>query len=290
MKAKPLIEIYLSKLIIPDDRKDETEDSLELLNMSITSSGLIEPISVVGPYKHGDYRVVSGVRRLNAMRLSSDGDITVPCYVLGSASTPEATIERLRVESHLTVRKTDEKAARLVYCELLAREYGIDAAYVKRLKYAFGCSDRYCRQFRDVMVNGTDILKQSLYRDECSLRVGEAAIIANAAPGNAKAQEELLESHFEKRKLKKQLCSHLPCASGAAACFPDAPAKGPAPSVSAGPVPPMPETPVSDPAAEELILQMERFCESHPSVSGEDMGKILSLCARIVAICGEVRA
>ncbi|EOS68802.1 hypothetical protein C818_02677 [Lachnospiraceae bacterium MD308] len=216
----------------------------------------------------------------------------LPNFWVADSTVPEAVVDRMRMESHLTVRKTCDKAVRLMYCELLAAEHGVDREFVKRAMDVFGCSDRYCRQFRDVIVNGTPYLKQCLYMGE-KIRVGEAAHIANTAPGDEAMQKVLLKEHLEKREMKRKLSARsvtfpsmgantMPCkppASITAASDSEMPCK-----------PAIPEMPCEESPAVGMLLQsMRQFCANGklnlPDVSKQEL---LSLCHKLMSMYGEV--
>lgn len=74
----------------------------------LLSEGLINPIIVEGPNKHGEYFVIDGVRRLKAMVRNSDKFTFVDCNVLRDITTKEK-----RNETRLKLKTSEKRSTML---------------------------------------------------------------------------------------------------------------------------------------------------------------------------------
>lgn len=301
ISERELRMLDISLLEDAGDRLDESEDSLSFLDMSIEDSGLLEPLTVAGPYPNGKYRVICGVRRLHALKLRYMSGLAVPCYVVTDGNAAESTLGRMRAESHLSVRRVPEQAERLKYCENLAAEYGVGVEFVQQMKKTFECSDRYCRQFRNVVVNGSEFLKMFLCMGG-KLRIGEAARIANAAPDNEELQRQLVDDFLERKDMKRKLyaqktelvllkqkdepehiCSrsnepvHIQGEKTAAAHIQE--------------TPDVPEHATTDTDAENAVVYMRRLCQKGKvNMPTKTREALLTLCGQLSSMYGEVQS
>lgn len=261
------------------DRSNETEEDLSLLRTSLEDSAFIEPVSVAGPYANDTYAIVSGLRRVNALKTICSMDLQIPCYVIGNADTPLEDLLRMRAEANLTVKRPDENSTRLLYCSMLAKKHGIGSRLIEQMQAATGLTDRYCRSYRNILVNGTPVLKNAIFSEK-KIRINDAAKIANEAPGNETVQERLLDNYFENKKLKKQCFEQRFHFTGSA--------KSEKPALTAG-TKQMPPAKAAEPRPKEnlvaadvenAIYYMLRVCEADeiPEEKREELG---ALCRRL---------
>ena len=165
--------------LIPIKKEKELEDVYPLTK-DIETYGLLTPLSVVGPYKNGKYKIVNGNRRYYA--LISMNDIT--CKELYLASN---------------MANADKKSSYMLeYVELVYAEYN---GYIplKEKKILFdtcsnlmGISDRYVREAERVVRECDDTVKKAVKSGV--IDIIEADKIAKESKKTSIPQQEYMDS------------------------------------------------------------------------------------------------
>lgn len=203
---------FLSPAKLRIKQCEENEESEKMLQASMEDSGLIQPVAVVGPYSDGTYEIISGQRRVNALK-KIDEKIKIPCYILGDSNTPECEIKRMRLESNLTKRAENINSLRLQYCQVLEEIYNGNSKKIRNVWVATAdCSDRYCRSFRTLLKYGSPWLIDYVCKEHKwgnSIQVINASIICNKHPNNEKEQKAAVLNFLAERKVKNAKEKHL---------------------------------------------------------------------------------
>lgn len=140
------------------------DDMPELVG-SIKSCGLIEPLSIIGPDEDGYYEVLSGNRRLHALRGINEetGEYSfVPCHIVGTFDMTELE-QKLVIETANVETRDFDKNAKIFAILDIIKEMQKDGCasssfYVKELKKYIGSSDRYRRAIVALSNSGDDEL------------------------------------------------------------------------------------------------------------------------------------
>ena len=167
----------------------ETDDYAELKG-SISTSGLIVPLTVIGPQTNGKYQILSGERRFRAIsELVSESDEaavrfeSIPCYVLNPENISEIEQKIIMETSNLETREFDKNAHRLNVVALVKRWAEQDCSNMKRkvlldkIQHYIGGSDRYTRMYYDIFDKGIDDLNEAVKRGD--INIDAAARLAN---------------------------------------------------------------------------------------------------------------
>lgn len=99
--------------IVPNPLNHFSVEGIEEMAGSLRSYGIVTPLTVIGPYGDGTFRLIAGERRLTAFRkLKEQGeteDGKLPCYVIGTAEMPETEQELLIEVSNVDTRDIQNK-------------------------------------------------------------------------------------------------------------------------------------------------------------------------------------
>lgn len=137
---------------------------------SISTIGLITPLSLIGPMENGLYRLISGERRYKSIcecTKNTDENFEIPCYIVGDSKMSQEMQSILIEAANLEVRETDiqtlnehrsnvmEQLFALVEKgEITEREVASKAADI------FKTSDTYARFWKRIFSSGIPSLKQ----------------------------------------------------------------------------------------------------------------------------------
>lgn len=133
----------------------------DLVN-EIKFAGLITPLSVIGPYDDGTYRILSGERRFCALSVMHENDPEqyelVPCSVIGDKDMPLYTQKLIMEIANEGTRQFNSVEHRFNVIELL-KEMVNDGALAERkvaskMAALIGVSNKYARYYRSVVFKG----------------------------------------------------------------------------------------------------------------------------------------
>ena len=156
----------------------EMED-IEELTESIKAVGLMEPLFVFGPDEDGFYTLLSGERRLRAMRAAGKELFPkAPCKVDDNIS-PSEWEQKMKIElANLETRNFEKTQHIFNVAELLLDSHNGDRnAAAEEIKSILKCSDRYAGLITMIEKNGTDAVKERVRNG--SLDILSAGRIAN---------------------------------------------------------------------------------------------------------------
>lgn len=171
---------------------------------SISTIGLITPLSLIGPMENGLYRLISGERRYKSIcecTKNTDENFEIPCYIVGDSKMSQEMQSILIEAANLEVRETDiqtlnehrsnvmEQLFALVEKgEITEREVASKAADI------FKTSDTYARFWKRIFSSGIPSLKQMVKSGE--LGVKSANQIAKHLPEEQEKAIKEIEKHI----------------------------------------------------------------------------------------------
>lgn len=181
----------IERLQIQEDLLDSSAN-LEEMEEEIYDHGLLSPISVVGPYKDGSYKIVDGGRRINIFRKFFSGQI--PCYVVSDGNISEKDAKLLAISAN-KVHRPNDHLLNLKYAEILLEE-SIDGFIEERHLPAVhsnltGVSQRQARKYIRIVENGSELLMNAL--KDRDIGISEADAIINAWGDNIEEQNYCVE-------------------------------------------------------------------------------------------------
>lgn len=171
--------------IVPNPLNHFSVEGIEEMAGSLRSYGIVTPLTVIGPYGDGTFRLIAGERRLTAFRkLKEQGeteDGKLPCYVIGTAEMPETEQELLIEVSNVDTRDIQNKQmhymkiVRLIK-ELVDREGLSKRKEMQLRKNYMRCSERYARFYNQVFENDNPELTRMVEDNTISIsRAGRIA-------------------------------------------------------------------------------------------------------------------
>lgn len=159
----------------------DTDDYKELKG-SINSSGLIVPLTVVGPMENGRYQILSGERRYRAiMDLVAESDEakdrfkSIPCLVISSDNLSEIEQKIIIETSNLETREFDKNAHRMNVVALVKAMADEDENLnkkkdiIEKIKGFLGGSDRYARMYYDIFMLGVQEVQDAVINGEINI-------------------------------------------------------------------------------------------------------------------------
>ena len=195
LNEREIIMIDIQNLI-PIKKEKELEDVYPLTK-DIETYGLLTPLSVVGPYKNGKYKIVNGNRRYYALISMIKQEMrTVPVYIVEDKQN-DITCRELYLASNMA--NADKKSSYMLeYVELVYAEYN---GYIplKEKKILFdtcsnlmGISDRYVREAERVVRECDDTVKKAVKSGV--IDIIEADKIAKESKKTSIPQQEYMDS------------------------------------------------------------------------------------------------
>lgn len=189
IKERKFKLIDISSLILQKGCKALSTTDLDLIKDELYSNGVLSPISVIGPYEDGTYKVVDGARRLNAL-LSMKKIKKAPCYVVHDKYISEKEARILAISAN-KVQRTDTVAINMMYAEMYAEECisgRLDyKSYCTCLKETINISTRMCRQYQKIVFNASEKMIALVKEKKISL-LNAYTIVNNIE--NAKEQDK----------------------------------------------------------------------------------------------------
>ena len=189
IKERKFKLIDISSLILQKGCKAMSTTDLDLIKDELYSNGVLSPISVIGPYEDGTYKVVDGARRLNAL-LSMKKIKKAPCYVVHDKYISEKEARILAISAN-KVQRTDTVAINMMYAEMYAEECisgRLDyKSYCTCLKETINISTRMCRQYQKIVFNASEKMIALVKEKKISL-LNAYTIVNNIE--NAKEQDK----------------------------------------------------------------------------------------------------
>lgn len=151
-------QISIDKLVPCGFNTFAIED-IETLVREIKIAGLITPLTAIGPYPDGTYRILSGERRYHALRRIHEEDHsmydTVNCFICGNISMDETAQKLIMELANVSVRKVDEIPHRFEIVKLLRKLS--DEGYMNKwnigtsLAEYLGVAPNYARCYKRVV-------------------------------------------------------------------------------------------------------------------------------------------
>lgn len=181
LEKRKLEMIKMTKIEVPSavTAVIDSDSDIQVMTEEILDHGLLSPISVVGPYDDGTYKVVEGSRRIKALRTFLKGN-KVPCYVVSGAA-PDKQLQVLALAANKCHRKSDA-ALNLKYAEIIFEEV-IDDKIPEReatgtLSKMTGISSRMARSYMNIAKKGSEEVRDAVASKDISVDLG-VAIAAN---------------------------------------------------------------------------------------------------------------
>ena len=179
---------------------DEDHDRIDDMVGNIKSLGLITPLSVIGPFDNGNYQILSGERRYQAIKKIRQEEEyannyeNVACYVVGTKDMDEYE-QKLVIESaNIETRDFDKNAHILNLVSLLIemRDSGkiSNEQIATEMDKYMSCSERYKRMYKTICARGTEETKEILKSGK--IAVHEAAKIATMPEEAQKLAAEMI--------------------------------------------------------------------------------------------------
>lgn len=149
----------------------EIENIETLKDEILTTRGLVTPLSVIGPNEDGDYILISGERRLNAIGIlrEQESDIydSLPCFIIGPANMGELE-QTLAIELSNIAQRNDGEAKlashRLHVIGCLDEMKKADDEETRNLSVlaaeSLSVSPRYARSYTTVHGKAIDPIKE----------------------------------------------------------------------------------------------------------------------------------
>ena len=207
MSTKP--EIYIEKeKLVPNPLNHFPIGDLSDLKNTIEQFGILSPLSVIGPYDDGTYRIISGHRRYASWcELCKEGRVSgpVPYYVVGDKEMTEREQYIRILISNIEAREENTsnvyKAELLEVLRQMAAEGEIrEKAISRKMAEYMKTSTRYARYWTRVFGSENEELKE-LVRDNklsiknankiVSMNEEDQAIAINAVKNGEKIPEDL---------------------------------------------------------------------------------------------------
>lgn len=158
IKERKFKLLDISSLVLQKGCKVLSTTDLDLVQNELYTNGVLSPISVIGPYEDGTYKVVDGARRLNAL-LTMKKITKVPCYIVHDKYISDKEARLLAISAN-KVQRTDTVAINMMYAEMYAEECiagRLDyKSYCVALKETINVSTRMCRQYQKVVFNASE--------------------------------------------------------------------------------------------------------------------------------------
>ena len=183
--------ISIECLQIQEDVLD-SKANLDQMEEEIYDDGLLSPISVIGPYQDGSYKIVDGGRRVNIFRKFFSGQI--PCYVVSDGNVSEKDAKLLAISAN-KVHRPNDHLLNIKYAEILLEE-SVDGLIEERHLPAVhsdltGVSQRQARKYIRIVENGSESLMSALKDGE--IGICEADTIINTWGSDIKEQDYCVE-------------------------------------------------------------------------------------------------
>ena len=212
LTSRTFSRIRADKLRYAFFEAEQNTDEKELLNHTIETYGMLQPLSVCGPYSDGTYKIVDGARRFAAFREMPGTDkILFPCYIVEKDVCDEE-LQLLRLAANIS-QKESSKAMVFAYVELYETR-AANGLIPDGCVSSFAAKDcnmttRHINIFRGIWRNGSQEIIDAVSTDSIPIKV--AYDIVTAFPGNKEVQnaEALLyaaaETNNEKKAAKARL-------------------------------------------------------------------------------------
>ena len=165
---------------------------------SIRSFGILEPLTVMGPFEDGNYMLLAGERRLKSIwRIEQEDGVKIPtpCYLKGDSGLSKE-LQKIYIDSaNPESREPDiwtknEHRESIMENLLIMQSNGefTESKIATKASELFKCTPTYARFWKLVFQNGTESLKELLKENEISAK--NAAKISCLDP---EQQEEAIE-------------------------------------------------------------------------------------------------
>ena len=186
--------IEMTKLETPNIVEIDSDSDLDFLEEALQEHGLLSPISVVGPYENGIFKVVEGARRIKALRnLMSNG--LIPCYIVDKAVS-DKDLKIYALAANMVHRNNDNSLC-VQYTQMLYEEciQGIlpKCTIVPKLAELTGITERQSRKYVNIYENGSQNVIRNVSASK--LPVNTADAIAKVCP-NEEAQNDVAEMYM----------------------------------------------------------------------------------------------
>lgn len=178
---------------------------IDSLVEEILAAGLITPLTVIGPFEDGNYRILSGERRITALKQIHDKNeedyAEVPCYVVGKSDMPEPAQKLiLEIANEAHRQKYDSIPHRFAIVKhvlQLSEEGKIRKSSVTRISAEhLGMTKKYARCFRDIVLSGNANLENLVLQKKIDVHL--ASLLAKM---DGETMEMLIDLM---RKVEKQ--------------------------------------------------------------------------------------
>lgn len=221
------LEYIAVERLVPNPLNHFEIEGIEDMKNSILSNGIVTPLTVIGPTEDDNYILISGERRLTAVKaLLEEGktqESKLPCYVKGtidmSKIEQEILIEVSNVETRDIANKPMHYMRIVRLIKQMAEEEGLSKKEEVQLRKNYmKCSDRYARFFNQVFNEGTEELKEMVENNEISVsRAGRLASLSTEQQKEAiheiksgKSQDQTIKEIAKKNKTSASPTTETP--------------------------------------------------------------------------------
>ena len=183
-------EIYIEKeKLIPNPLNHFPIGDLDDLKNTIEEFGILSPLSVIGPYADGTYRIIAGHRRYNSWcQLCDEGKVSgpIPYYVVGDKDMTEREQYLRILISNIEAREENTsniyKAELLEVLHQMALEGEIkERAISTKMAEYMKTSSRYARYWTRVFGSGNEEIKDLVKDNKLSIKNANRLIGMNGA-------------------------------------------------------------------------------------------------------------
>lgn len=172
-------QIYIEKeRLVPNPLNQFPIGDLTDLKHTIEQFGILSPLSVVGPYDDGTYRIIAGHRRYTSWcQLCKEGKVTgpIPYYVVGDKNMTEREQYLRILISNIEAREENTsniyKAELLEVLHQMATDGEIEEKSISRKMAEYmKTSTRYARYWTRVFGSGNEELKELVKDNKLSIK------------------------------------------------------------------------------------------------------------------------
>lgn len=203
------------------------KDKFEDLQNSITTYGLITPISVIGPDKDDYYVIIAGEQRYHVYeelnKNGEDGYSSMPAYIIGDINMSKTEQQLLIEASNLDTRDLADKHTHyfnvVKLMKQMAEEKNMNKKeYVKLRSEYLKCSVRYARFYEQIFNSGNQELQDMVTNGEVSVsRAGRIATMPEEKQKEAIAdiksgmsQDDVIQKHTKSPTKKENYETDIP--------------------------------------------------------------------------------
>lgn len=169
LKDREVAYLPHSSLVIMDDDGINHDADAERVDEEILKNGLLQPITVAGPYDDNTYLVIDGARRVKSLAFAKND---IPCYVIGGKEITHKEAIELAISAN-KIHRSSDVALKMRYVEYVYDQSAlglVDRPHLGEI-IAEGTSmtPRMAREYIRVVEEGSDELKEAVSQSDISV-------------------------------------------------------------------------------------------------------------------------